>query len=226
MLLHLWHLGSANLCHSVLLWTSAKVHGYSLELWPSSKPLVLKKSLDEMTVWYGGSYSFNTSWQSLAWLSTISMQLNCKENRICLCQGSSNTWASVTTWIAQRNPLKYPALCSPLFKWLSISHRRDALAALAIRELWTPKPASLQPLGIETRWLCKRTHCSVYAEATANRWQEPQNWHLSSPHEYALRRPSIKSRAAEQTEPKSSQIYDCAPDTWHCSSLWTHFSSC
>jgi uncharacterized cupin superfamily protein len=152
------------------------------------------------------------------------MQLNWKKKKsIWLCQGSSNTWASVSTWIAQRNSLKYPALCSSLFKWLSISHRRGALATLAIRELWTPKPASLQPLGMETCWPCKRTHCNVYAEATANRWPKPQNWHLSSPHEYVLRRPSIKSRAAEQTEPKSSQIYDCTPGTWHLSSLWTHF---
>lgn len=155
------------------------------------------------------------------WLCCPRCQCNLtakKTRSIYLCQGSSNTQASVTTWIAQRNPLKYPALCSPLFKWLSISHRGDTLAALSVRELWTPRP-----LGVETCWLCKCIHCSVYAEVTANRWQTPQNWHLGSPHLYAVRRPSIKSRAAEQTEPKSSQIYDCTPDTWHCSSLWTYF---
>ena len=88
----------------------------SLELGQVAQPLVLERYLGELTAWHGGHYTCNTIWQSPAWPPTVPLQLKGKDNLICLCQHSSNTGASVTTCIIQRDTLKYPPVSSLAFE--------------------------------------------------------------------------------------------------------------
>ena len=90
--------------------------GCSLELGQVAKPLVLERYLSELTAWHGGHYTCNTIWQSPAWPPTVPLQLKGKNNLICPCQLSSNTGASVTTCIIQRDTLKCPPVSSLAFE--------------------------------------------------------------------------------------------------------------
>lgn len=85
-----------------LVLTSGRVQWLFIGTWTGCQATVPERYLNELTAWRRGCYTCNTSWHSPAWLSTIPMQPNCKGNLICSCQSSSNTGASVTTWIIQR----------------------------------------------------------------------------------------------------------------------------
>lgn len=95
-----------------LILTSGRVHWLFFGSWTGFQAIDSQRYLGELTAWHRSRYTCNTIWQSLAWLSTIPKQLNCKENLICSCQSSNNTGPSVTTQIIQRDILKYLPISS------------------------------------------------------------------------------------------------------------------